>query len=132
MEATYDFYILLMCLVSTRKCIFKTINLNLNGYMWQVAPTLDSAFLEYNMSRIGPVGEFVLGGAMQPCDRRYHGDLELKLQMLKQRTGWIPNKTLYYFIILLWISLPHPQRLKNCQSCFMFSQILILHFANTC
>ena len=91
--------------------------------MWQVAPTLDSAFLEYNMSRIGPVGEFVLGGAMQPCGRRYHGDLELKLQMLKQRTGWI---------ILLWISLPHPQRLKNCQNCFMFSQILILHLANTC
>lgn len=56
--------ILLMCLVSTRKCIFNAINLNLNGYMWQVTPQLDSAFLEYDMSRIGPIGELVLGGAM--------------------------------------------------------------------
>lgn len=121
-----------MCLVSMRKCIFSAINLNLNGYMWQVTPILDSEFLEYNMSRIGPIGELVLGGAMQPCGRRYHGDLELKLHMLKQRTRWIPNKTLHYFITMLWISLAHPQGLKNCQSCFMFSQILILHLANTC
>lgn len=32
--------------------------------MWQVTPKLDSAFLEYDMSRIGPIGELVLGGAM--------------------------------------------------------------------
>ena len=67
-----------MCLVSMRKCIFNAINLNFNGYMWQVTPILDSEFLEYNMSRISPIGELVLGGAMQPCGRRYHGDLELK------------------------------------------------------
>lgn len=35
--------------------------------MGQVAPMLDSAGLEYNMSRIDPDGELVLGGTIQPC-----------------------------------------------------------------
>lgn len=67
----------LWCLMSMRKFIFNVINLNLNGYMWQVAPILDSADLEYNMSRIGPDRELVLGGAVQPCGRRHHWNLEL-------------------------------------------------------
>lgn len=45
--------------------------------MLQVAPILDSADLEYNMSRIGPDRELVLGSAVQPCGRRHHWNLEL-------------------------------------------------------
>lgn len=67
----------LWCLMSMRKFIFNVINLNLNGYMLQVAPILDSADLEYNMSRIGPDRELVLGSAVQPCGRRHHWNLEL-------------------------------------------------------
>lgn len=48
----------------------------------------DTAAPEYNMSRVGPDGELVLGGAIQPCGRRRHWDLvKISEKMLKQRTG---------------------------------------------
>lgn len=42
-------------------------HLNLNCQMWQVVLILDSTGLQYNMYIIGPDGELVLGGTVQPC-----------------------------------------------------------------